>query len=416
MNTFKVIAFTHKNLDLAKLGKLHIEENAICQRLYPFKALFNIEELMLLSTCNRVEFLLSYNGNISNTHIQKWLRAAYPLLDEKEITELSSKANIYEGEEALKHLFNVASSLDSLVVGEREIITQVRNAYDLCRKNNLTGDLIRLVVQRTIECAKQVYTQTNISRNPVSVVSLAYRKLKSLNVKLDAKFLIVGAGVTNTTMAKYLCKHGFTDFAVFNRTMERGEKLAAELGTKAYALAELINYNKGFDVIVTCTGASEPVITKEIFDALVKNSLQAQTKKDAYIVIDLAVPNDLDSEILNVYEVNLIAVNNLQEIAKKNLAERENELAACNRIVEDHLLEFEQEFKIRKVELAMREIPKKVKEIRHTAINEVFARDIGMLDSQSKETLDKVISYLEKKYISVPMKMAREVMMGSSLS
>lgn len=404
MNNFKVIAFTHKTLELSELGKLHIEEAEMGNRLQELKSSSGIQEVMMLSTCNRIEFLISLPGNISKENIEAYLRTVYPLLSDAEIFHFVSNKLLFEGEEALRHLFNVASSLDSLVVGEREIITQVRNSYEICRKSNLTGDLLRLVIQRTIECAKQVYTLTNIAKNPVSVVSLAYRKLKSLNVKLDARFIIVGAGVTNTTMAKYLKKHGFSNFVVFNRTVEHGEKLAGELSSSAYPLEQLSNYHNGFDVIVTCTGSSGAIITREIYQNLVGNDTSRK------IVIDLAVPNDLDPEILKSYDVNLIAVNNLQEIAQKNLAERQKELSSCRVIIEENLCEFEREFRERKVELAMSQVPKKIREIREIALNEVFAKDVGKLDQQSKETLDKVISYLEKKYISMPMKMAKEIL------
>lgn len=404
MNNLKVLAFTHKALELSDLGKLHLEEEEMGNRLRGLKSNFGIEEVMMLSTCNRIEFLFSLQGNISDEAIKGCLRTVYPSLEEDEILHFVSKTSVYKGEEALRHLFNVASSLDSLVVGEREIITQVRNSYEICRKNNLTGDLLRLVIQKTIECAKQVYTRTNIAKNPVSVVSLAYRKLKSLNVKLDARFILVGAGVTNTTMAKYLKKHGFSNFVVFNRTVEHGEKLAGELNAPAFPLAELGNYRNGFDVIVTCTGSSGAIITKEIYQNLVGNDTSRK------IVIDLAVPNDLDPEILKSYDVNLIAVNNLQEIAQKNLAERQGELTSCRVIIEDNIREFDREFRERKVELAMRQVPEKIRNIREVALNEVFAKDVGKLDPQSKETLDKVISYLEKKYISMPMKMAKEIL------
>ncbi|MBI4945176.1 MAG: glutamyl-tRNA reductase [Bacteroidetes bacterium] len=404
MNSFKIIAITHKHFDVNHIGKFHIEESQWHQRLSDLKSVMGIDELMFLSTCNRIEFLLKYAHPIDKKFIKKFILAVYPETKNEDAEKTLFSACVFDGEEAIKHLFHVASSLDSLVVGEREIITQVRNAYELCKKLNLTGDLIRLVVQKTIECAKQVYTHTNISRNPVSVVSLAFRKLRDLNIKLDAKFLIVGSGVTNTSMAKYLKKHGFTNFAVFNRTFLNAEKLANELSGKAFPLSDLKNYKNGFDVIVTCTGSSEAIITKEIYATLVGDD------KSKKVVIDLAVPNDLDDEILNNYDVNLIAVNNLQEIAKKNLLEREKELSSCEKIIEQNIDEFRKEFKERKVELAMSNVPKKVKEIRETAVNEVFAKEIEKLDEQSKETLDKVIAYLEKKYISVPMKMAREIL------
>jgi glutamyl-tRNA reductase len=209
-------------------------------------------------------------------------------------------------------------------------------------------------------------------------------------------------------MAKYLKKHGFTDFVVFNRTLTNAEKLARDLSGKAFPLSELGNYKKGFDVIVTCTGANDVIITKEMYSSLVGND------KGRKVVIDLAVPNDLDEEILKNHDVNLIAVNTLTEIAKKNLLEREKELSACEKIIAQNIEEFHKEIKERKVELAMSDVPRKVKEIRETAVNEVFAKEIGMLDVSSKETLDKVIAYLEKKYISVPMKMAKEILIDES--
>lgn len=405
MNNFKSIAVTHKHFDINDIGKFHIDEKEWSNRLSALKSGNGIDELMFLSTCNRVEFLLKTKHAVDKDFLRKFIFSVYPELKTEDAERIISSAKVFEGEEGLRHLFQVASSLDSLVVGEREIITQVRNAYELCKKLNLTGDLLRLIIQKTIECAKKVYTHTNISRNPVSVVSLAYRKLRELNIKLDAKFLIVGSGVTNSTMAKYLKKHGFTNFVVFNRTFAHAEQLANDISGKAFPLSDLKNYKNGFDVIVTCTGSSEPVITKEVYAALAGND------KSKKVVIDLAVPNDLDEEILKNYDVNLIAINNLQEIAKKNLLEREKELSACEKIIEQNIEEFHKEMKERKVELAMSDVPRKVKEIRETAMNNVFAKDIEKLDGESKETLDKVIAYLEKKYISMPMKMAREIMM-----
>ncbi|MGL4599447.1 MAG: glutamyl-tRNA reductase, partial [Bacteroidia bacterium] len=308
----------------------------------------------------------------------------------------------------LTHIFSVAASLDSLVVGEREIITQVRSAYENSSEMQLTGDTLRLLVRKTIETAKAVYTQTAISRNPVSVVSLAWRKLRALHVQNDARFLIIGAGVTNTAMVRYLKKHGFHQFAVFNRTLNNAEVLAAEIGGKAFSLDQLENYTQGFDVIVTCTGASEAIITPDLYRKLV----QEDTRKK--IVIDLAVPNDLDPAILKAWDVNVIAVNNLQEVAKENLKEREKELTAAQEIIGKAVTEFRNDLKARQVELAMRSVPVKVKEIRDTAINAVFASEIEQLDDASKELLNRVLNYVEKKYISVPMKMAREILLDET--
>jgi glutamyl-tRNA reductase len=408
VNRIKLIAFTHKNIDLKEIGRFHLEDETVSERMNELKSVSGASEIMYLSTCNRVEFLLVSDVEINETWLGTFFRAFNPSWDTTDVAWAVSYASVFEGDAALRHLFHVASSLDSLVVGEREIITQVRNSYERCAALGLTGDLIRLAVRKTIEAAKEVYTETQIAKKPVSVVSLAYRRLRELNVKLDSRFLIIGAGVTNNSMSKYLRKHGFTNFTVFNRTLVNAQRLASELNGEAYPLAELPNYTKGFDVIVTCTGSAEPVITKEIYKSLCAGDSHRK------IVIDLAVPNDLDHEVMESYDINLIAVNNLQEVARENLLEREKELDACMEIVGRNIDEFNSILRERKVELAMSEVPKKVKEIRDNAINTVFAKDIANLDDASKEVLEKVISYMEKKYISVPMKMAKEIMMDET--
>ncbi len=409
MERLKIIAFTHKNTNISDIGKLHIEEGALKDRLQVLKDAIGLHELFYLSTCNRVEFIISTPKSIRASFLSEFFAVFNPEWDELTRTWAIENAQIFEGDEALRHLFNVASSIDSLVVGEREIITQVRSSYEKCDKLEITGDLTRLVIKKTIEVAKEVYTQTNIARNPVSVVSLAYRRLRALNIKKDARFLIIGSGVTNSTMAKYLKKHQFSNFTVFNRTLANAQRLATELNGIAYPLTELANFTKGFDIIVTCTGSSESIITKEIYKGLVGSDL---SKK---VVIDLAIPNDLDPEILNNYDVNLIAISNLQEVAKENLLSRESELEACKTIVEKNIDSFKQIVRTRKVELAMSEVPKKIKAIRETA-NDVFAKELQGLDTSSKEVLNKILAYMEKKYISVPMKIAKEILIEDSKS
>lgn len=405
----KIIAFTHKNTDVNDIGKFHIEEADLLPRLQYLKDTLKLDELLYLSTCNRVEFVVVGNNKLNNNFLKQFFTAFNPQWTDVEIYWSLQNAQLFEGDEALRHLFNVASSIDSLVVGEREIITQVRNAYEKCHELGLTGDLIRLAIKKTIETAKEVYTHTDIARNPVSVVSLAYRKMREYNVNQNARFLIIGSGVTNTTMAQYLKKHKYANFTVFNRTLANAQKLAQQLNGKAYPLSELQNYTEGFDIIITCTGAAESVITPAIYKKLVGDD---KAKK---IIIDLAIPNDLDAEIASNYNLNLIGINSLQEIAQENLRAREKELKACRAIVNKNIEEFKEDLKARKVVLAMSDVPNKVKEIRETA-NIVFAKELQNLDAESKEVLDKILSYMEKKYISVPMKMAKEIMLKNSVS
>ena len=410
MEDFKIIAFTHKSLSLEDIGVLHVEEEQLESRLNVLKIKMNLPELMYLSTCNRVEFLLKLDQDITPKYVEKFIDSFLADTNSEIAAKISSEAEIYKNVDALDHLFTVASSLDSLVVGEREIITQVRSAFEKCKELGLTGDLLRLVIKKTIETGKEVYSNTDIAKKSVSVVSLAYRKLKELQVNIGSRILIIGAGQTNSSMGKYLKKHGFADLTVFSRTLAKAETLAEELGGKAFSLEALPDYRKGFDVIISCTGSADFIITKDNYQLLLNGELSTK------IIIDLAIPNDFDSSIKEDFEVNLIAINNLKSIAEENLKERKSELVHCKKIIQKNIEDFLEVLKERKVELAMQEIPAKVKEIRNAALNGVFAKDLEALDSKSRETLDKVISYMEKKYISVPMKMAKEVLLGKPSS
>jgi len=296
---------------------------------------------------------------------------------------------------------------------QKERLSSLKSAFG-CRSNGLTGDLIRLVMRHTIETAKKVYTETSIAKKPVSVVSLAYHRLRDMNISLDARILIIGAGMTNTNMSRFLKKHGFTKFAVFNRTLSKAEKLAHDLHGQALPLSALDSYSEGFDVIISCTGADCHIITPEIYHNLLGGD------EGRKVVIDIALPQDLDPQIIESHNVTHISVNVLQKISNENLKERSKEIAHVESIITASLEEFKQtsleEFKqihrIREVEIAMREVPEKVKEIRSTAVNEIFKKDIDMLDENSKDVLEKVLGYMEKKYMSVPMIMAKEILIN----
>jgi glutamyl-tRNA reductase len=262
-------------------------------------------------------------------------------------------------------------------------------------------------MRHTVETAKKVYTETSIANKPVSVVALAYHTLRDMNISLDARVLMIGAGMTNSNMAKFLKKHGFKNFAVFNRTVLKAENLANELHGEGFGLDALRTYSKGFDIIITCTGAESPVITPEIYQQL----LQAETSRK--VVIDIAIPHDLDAEIVKKHNVTHISIDYLQKISDKNLQERSKEIVHVEQIIEDAIASFQYIHRMRKVEIAMREVPNMVKDIRSTAVNEVFKKELQTLDDDSREVLDKIIGYMEKKYMSMPMKLAKDIMLNS---
>ncbi|WP_395811562.1 glutamyl-tRNA reductase [Daejeonella sp.] len=408
MKYLKVIAFTHKQIDLKDLGKFVICNESLESSLESVRRKFDIPEIFYIGTCNRVEFVFTADQNLSNEFVREFIQALNLPVSDEQVQAFADQVSIYEDVEALNHLLRISCSLESLVVGEKEILAQVRKAYDTCRLAGFTGDYLRLVMNRVVKTSKEVYTNTAIARKPISVVSLAYRKLRELKMCTQSRILIIGAGETNKNISKYLKKHKYSNFTIFNRTLQNAQVLADELGGKAYGLDALKTFKDGFDVIITCTSATEPILTNEIYNSLLN------TDTSRKVIVDLAVPNDTSPEVLDNNPVTFIEVHSLQEIANSNLQERYEELIFAERIIEDNILEFKPVLKQRRVEIAMRDVPVKIKEIRSAAVNRIFADEIEGMDSNSREVLERVMNYMEKKYISLPMVMAKDILIKNS--
>ncbi|NQX54094.1 glutamyl-tRNA reductase [Pedobacter panaciterrae] len=408
MEYLKIIAFTHKQIDLKSLGKLVICEQTLDDRLRNIQSELGVKEIFYVGTCNRVEFVFTSSEKVDRDFISRFLTVLDMGLPDQYMDKFIENVSVYEEAEAFNHLLRTSCSLESLVVGEKEILAQIRKAYEACRVAGFTGDYMRMIMNRVVKTAKEVYTHTNISKNPVSIVSLAYRKLRDLKMCGNVKLLIIGAGETNKNIAQYLKKHKYSNFSVFNRTLEHAKALAKDLNGTAYPLSELENYDQGFDVIITCTGATEPIITEAIY----KKLLNGDTGKK--VIVDLAIPNDTAPEVVKNFPIHFIEVESLKEVARKNIQERYDELVNAEHIIEENIKDFELVLRQREIEIAMSGVPQKIKEIKHTAINGIFAEEINNLDENSRLVLERVMDYMEKKYISVPMVMAKEILVKNS--
>lgn len=404
MKNLKVLAFTHKHVELKDLGNLVICNEELESRLMNLKHNLDIPEVFYIGTCNRVEFVFYGAHDLTNEFIAQFMEKLNFCVPQERLQCYLGQVNKYEGMDALNHLLRMSCSLESLVVGEKEILAQVRRAYERCREAGFTGDFLRMLMDRLVKTAKEVYTHTKISRNPISVVSLAYRKLKEIKSVDNPRILIIGSGETNQNLAKYFQKKQSSNFVIFNRTVENAQKLAIELNAEAYPLSELINYKGGFDILITCTGATTAIIDNTLYQSLLNG------EEDKKIIIDLAIPNDIDAEVLANNAVHYIEVSSLQAIANKNIEERYSELSNAEKIISDNIQEFLPIIKQRRVEVAMRQVPQKIKEIKSFALNEVFASEVQALDPEARDVLEKIINYMEKKYIKVPMVMAKEIL------
>lgn len=394
-------------MEVAQIGNLHIEIDQQKERFELVKTSLNIDEILFLSTCNRVEFFIVTHEQVTAPFLSRFFQALYPNMEQEAVSFYTANAEVYHKMDTVNHALRVASSIDSLVVGEREIITQVRQAFEQARDLGLSGDALRVLFRHTIETAKKVYTDTKIALKPVSIVSIAYQRLQGMDIPTNARVLVVGTGVTNTTMVRFLKKHGLTNFTFFNRTLATAENLALEIGGKALPLADLATFSAGFDLLVACTGADSAIITPTIYQQL----LQSETTPK--ITIDLGLPSDIDPAVHANFPTRQISIDVLQKISTENLGERAQEVAQVEAIITEAIDAFRNIAKMRAIEIAMRPVPQMVKDIKSTAFNEVFKNDLQQLDPAAREVLEKVVGYMEKKYMNMPMIMAKDILFKS---
>jgi len=407
VKTFKIVTITHKTANINHIGRyipsVNADPEGLVSVLKDVKVALEVDELLYLATCNRLTFFLVTDNALDDNFLLKLFEMLHPTVDDGSLSDVLDVVATYEGAAALEHLFEVASSLDSLVIGEREILRQLKASYEFCHQHKLTGDNIRLAIKMAIPTAKEVYTLTKIGENSVSVVSLAMREMLKHHISKDARFLIVGAGQTNNLVAKFLLKQSFKNFAIFNRSLENAKLLAAKLNGQAYTLNQLHDYHQPFDVLITCTGANDPVITEDLYKHLIGDDT---SKK---IIVDLAVPSDVVPTISQNFNVDYIEVERLRCLAAQNLKLRGKEVIGAKTIIAERLEEFKLLFSQRRVERAMSEIPAKLRAVKNDALNTVFQEELSTLDEHATHMLQRVLAYIEKKYIGIPITVAKSV-------
>ncbi len=404
LEQLKILTVTHKRTSLKSIGDYVIktaDNEELEHRLHALKEQFALEGLFYLPTCNRVMYFLTVDRKLTRPFAQKFFSAVNPDLSEQQLKAIHKTAYLLEGEAALEHFFDVAASIDSLVVGERQILRQMREAFDQCQAWKLIDDTLRLAMRYAVVAAKEVYSRTRIGDKPVSIVSLAVQRMLKAGVPKDARILLVGAGQTNALVAKFLAKHHYENVVVFNRTLHKAEALAETLNGSARPLSGLPDYQGGFDCLIVCTGATRAVITPELFQRLRAGETERK------VIIDLAIPHNVSPEVADSEAVHYIEIEGLRNLAKENLAFREEEVMRAKKLLAYHLAEFPMHLRQRQLEKAMRQVPEEIKAVKSRAMEVVFRNELETLDEQSRDLLERMMSYMEKKCIGIPMKAAR---------
>ena len=404
IKNYKILTITHRNTNLSELAKFVVqydEEQGLKNNLHQLKNDFDLNELLYLATCNRVMYFFHTIQNIDLSFITSFFKKVNPSLSESEIDTLTENISFYEGDEALNHVYEVAASVDSLVVGEREILRQLREAYGRCKDWNLTGDFIRIAINSAVLNAKEVYANTKIGEKPVSIVSLAIQKLLKSGLDKNARILMIGAGQTNHLVSKFLVKHEYSNVVVFNRSFDKAQQIAELTGGQARPFETLDSYKEGFDCLIVCTGATTALVNDSLYEKLLNGD---QKQK---LIIDLSVPHNVAKTIAENFDIQYVDVENLRNLAKENIAFRENEVVIVKAMSAKNLEAFHTTYRQRQIERAMQSVPQEIKEVKTHAMNNVFKKELENLDEHSLELLERMMSYMERRCISIPMQAAK---------
>jgi glutamyl-tRNA reductase len=289
-------------------------------------------EALLLTTCNRVEVYAVSGRRISTDQITHSLTGNV----RSDPHGYASLFYRYEADNCVRHLFRVASGLDSMVVGESEILGQAKRAYELARTSGAVGPVLHRLFQRAFRAAKQVRTHTEISRGAVSVGSVAADLAQKIFGRLnDCTVLVLGAGETSERTARALISRGVTDLRVSNRSFDRADELARAVGGRVVPFEEWSAQCRDIDILITSTSSETPLLTPEKLAPMLRERLDRPL-----FIIDIAVPRDVDPTVNQLEGVYLYDIDSIRSVAEQSLALRRQQIAAAEAIIAEHVADF----------------------------------------------------------------------------
>lgn len=354
-----------------------------------------IKEGIFLSTCNRVEALFTTeNSNEAKTSIISLMSTLGSIPTET----FASCLYTFEDTEAYRHVFRVTSSLDSMVVGEPQILGQIKDAYAESIKEKTTGVILNRLMHRAFHVAKRVRTETDISEAAVSVSYAAIELAKKIfhNLK-GTSVLLIGTGEMAELAAKHLIRQGVTSIIVANRTLERAVEWAKLLNAKPVSLGEIEDQLLQVDIVVTSTAASEYIISYD----LVKRSLRKRRNRPLFF-IDIAVPRDVQPEVNELANVYVYDIDDLKGVIDLNIAQRRQEAIKAERIIEEEVVKFDKWLKTLSVVPTIISLQEKAESI----ILAEFKKSRSVLDRLSdsqKEAVQELTRSVVEKVLNEPI-------------
>jgi glutamyl-tRNA reductase len=389
-----VVGLNHRTVPVELLERMTVPEDRLAKALHDLAAREHLLEVVLLSTCNRTEIYARCTHFHAAVGDVRDFLAAHSGADPDEFAD---HLYTYYDEAAVAHLFSVAAGLDSMIVGESEILGQVRDAWQTAVREETAPQLLSRMFKHAVESGKRVRTETGISRHPVSIPSAAVAVAAEHLGDLDgARVLVIGAGQMGSGLASTLRSRGVAEVYVANRTLERAERLASGIGARAIPLADIADTLVDTDVLLTSTASSEVLVER----AMVEMVMACRDGRPL-LILDVALPRDVDPGVGDVPDVTLLDLDDLKEYAQRSAERRRGEIGKVRAILAAEIERYRAERAAREVGPLVASLRDLAEDIRRGEL-ERFRAKLAKLDPDARDVVDAITQGLVNKMLHEP--------------
>ncbi len=400
--SIRVVGCSHHKAPIAVREQLAFNPAQSREALARFRQRFADVEAVLLSTCNRVELYTAAqaHGPPTREELVAFLAECHGLAP----AQIDAYLDERSGLEAVRHLFEVASSLDSMVVGEPQILSQVKQAYQLATEEGSTGPLLHAAFQAALKTARRVAGETAIHQRRVSIPSVAVADFAQQIFERfdDKRTLVIGAGEMAEETLRYLRAEGVQQVTVVNRSPERAEELARRWNGQPLPWAELPHALAHADLVISTTGASEPIVSASLFQ-----QVEAVRNGRPLFILDLAVPRDFDPAIGDRPNVYLYSVDDLREACQRNRQERDKQLPRALRIIEQEAERFLADLHHRATSPIIRRLHEEWQKPKEEELRRLFNK-LPQLDDHARAEIREAFDRLLNKLLHPPLASLRD--------
>ncbi len=398
------LGLNHTTAPVAVREKLALPDHAVNQALGHLVDGYGMNEAAILSTCNRSEIYVASDHCEALAAARRYLSDVHGV----DFDQLSSHFYELSDADAVQHLFGVACGIDSMVIGESQILRQVRDALEIAQSNGSARLLLNELFQRSLRVGKRARSETNIGRGRLSVSTAAVELASQIFDSLDGrKVLLLGAGEMIELTAQYLVEGGISLLYVANRTFDRGVELARRFAGEAVPFAERAATVDQVDIVITCTAATEYVLDA----ATLRQTMRGRRGRPLFI-IDIAVPRDVDPAARAIDNLFLFDIDNLNQIVEANRSEREQEILQVERVIEEELRDFLGWFSALSAGPLIVALRQRSEELSRLELERWSGR-LAHLSSDDRELVERVLKGYANKMLHVPLTQLRELASSS---